>query len=405
MARRVAYLKKAAGEPGHRLLVAGGDFFAPGSFDEKMKAQAGLKAFHMMHYDAVTVADFDFSQGIQTLLDAMQGLPLLTTNIVWSDTRKPLGETMIIKEYRGIPSENLPDEKFKVAVLSFLDERHQGPMDFYFEKEKRKLTVLPALQAAAEWVPRARKKADVVVALVHMNSTEALKFATDMPGIDVVVTGHTNEQIVDPPRRAGNTWVVANGDRGRFVAELRFNLDRNHRLSDPSPRQTPLDDRVGKDTLAENIVKEFKIDLDRVRGAGGAKGAPLKLETSPQWASFQVCVNCHQGITDAWSRTPHAKAYQTLVKEGNQGEQECLKCHVVGLGSPGGFNPARPDPLFQGVQCESCHGAGVKHSVARDSERKSTIIGHPDEQSCRRCHTAERSPNFNFAKYWEKIRH
>ncbi len=405
MARRAAYIKNALKEPGHRLLVAGGDFIAPGSTDEKLKGIAALKAFRMMHYDAVTIADFDFSQGGQVLFDNIQGLPLVTTNLLWADDHKPLGEPMVIREYRGLPSQHDDGAKFKVAVLAFLDERQQGPIDFYLEKDKRKVTVVPVEQSAKEWVPKARKKADVVVALVHMGTEDAKKLAAAVPGIDVIVGGHLTEQIIDPPKKAGSTWIVANGDRGRYDAELRFNLDRDRKLSDPMPRQTPLDDRVGEDTLVKEVVKEYKIDLDKARGGGQPPADAVKVDTSPQWASFQVCVNCHQGITDAWTHTAHAKAYQTLVRQGNQAEDECLKCHVVGLKTPGGFDPAKADPLYEGVQCESCHGSGVKHSIAAETARKSTILGHPDEKVCRRCHTAERSPNFNFATYWAKIKH
>jgi hypothetical protein len=311
---------------------------------------------------------------------------------------------MIVREYRGIPSEGLANEKFRVAVLSFVDDRMQGAIDFYFERETRKLVVLPTVETAKEWVPRARKKADVVVALVHMNSTEAMKFAAEVPGIDVVVGGHSSEVNIDPPRKAGTTWVVANGDRGRYVGELRFNLDRKHRLSDPAARQATLDDKVGEDSLLKGLVAKSKLEIDAAKALARPVGATGGTR-APQWATYQVCVNCHQPIVDSWSRTPHAKAYQTLVKSGNQTDEDCLKCHVVGLKTPGGFNPADPQPILAGVQCESCHGAGVQHAIAGDKDRKTTIVRKPDAQVCMQCHTRERSPNFKLTEYWEKIRH
>ncbi|HVP38691.1 MAG TPA: multiheme c-type cytochrome [Candidatus Saccharimonadales bacterium] len=403
MARRAAYLKKAQKEPGHRLLVAGGDFFSPGSTEERLKGVYSLKAFRYMKYDAIGLADFDFSHGLKTLQESIEGLPVVTTNLVWSDSHKPVGEPMIVKRFEGIPSENDPHAEFRVAVLSFMDERLQGPMDFYLDKSEPKVVIQPLLAAAQEWVPKARKKADLVVALVHINSTEAVKLATQVPGMDVIVTGHTAEEIIDPPRREGSTWVVSNGDRGRFVGELRFNVDRERKFSDPAPRQVTLDQQVGEDSLAKGLVAEFHLKLDTERAK---KPSPSSSVVAPtQWATFQVCVNCHQAPVDSWSHTPHAQAYATLVKSGNQKDEKCLSCHVLGLKTPGGFDPANPQPIMAGVQCESCHGPGVQHSIASDANRKQTIVGKPDEKTCRTCHTPDQSPQFDFAKYWEKIKH
>ena len=64
-----------------------------------------------------------------------------------------------------------------------------------------------------------------------------------------------------------------------------------------------------------------------------------------------------------------------------------------------------------GVQCESCHGAGGDYksmSVMKDRQ-KSIDAGliMPTEKVCRSCHNTK-SPNFkgfNFKKYYEKIKH
>jgi hypothetical protein len=406
VARRAAFLKSALKEPGHRLLLAGGDNFGPGGFEERIKGVTTFQALKAMNYDAIGLGDFDFAYGPKVLLEAIRGLPVVATNLVWSDTRKPVAETMIVKRYRGIPSEGGGGE-FKVAVLALMDERMQGPVDFYFENQARKVVIRPALEVAREWVPKARGKADVVVVLLHMNSTEAMKFAGQVPGIDIVVCGHSSEQLIDPPRKAGSTWTVANGDRGRYVGELRFNLDAKHQLSDPSVRQSVLDDKVGLDSLGTQLVARSKAEIETEKGSmktvsASASGSPGA--RSLQWVTTQVCVNCHQGVVDSWSRTPHAKAYQVLVKAGKEKNEDCLRCHVVGLKS-GGFNPADPQPILAGVQCESCHGPGYQHAIANDSDRKGTIVGRPDEEVCRKCHTREQSPNFKFKTYWEKIKH
>ena len=117
------------------------------------------------------------------------------------------------------------------------------------------------------------------------------------------------------------------------------------------------------------------------------------------------CQNCHKEIVAQWRTTKHAQAFQTLVNTRDDAREECLKCHVLGLGTPGGYRPAAPQPTLVDVQCENCHGSAVKHAMAATADRKGSVIGHPDAKVCGRCHNAERDPGFNFKVAWEKIKH
>lgn len=403
MARRAAFLKTALADGRHRLLISGGDYFPPGGAEERGKGETILRAIRAMNYDALGLGDFDFAHGTAPLLEATRGLPVVTTNIEWTDTHKLIGQPMLVKSYEGVPSLGMDRKKFKVAVLSFMDERLQGSIDFYLEKEKRKVQVTSAAAAAREWIPAARRQADVVVALVHMNIADAMIFAQKNPGLEVVVAGHAAEQVVDPPRRVGSTWVVANGDRARFVGELRLTLGPDLKLLDADARQLPLDEKAGEDTVVAGFIADFKMGLARERG--GSVSAPLPGHNVPSFAGVQVCASCHKSIVDQWKTTDHARAYATLSKTHDEVREECLKCHVVGLGTPGGFDVNSPQLPLADVQCENCHGSGVRHSMAKPEDLKSTIIGHPRPASCLQCHNSERDPTFSFGSKWQKIKH
>ena len=103
--------------------------------------------------------------------------------------------------------------------------------------------------------------------------------------------------------------------------------------------------------------------------------APAGAQT-PEYTGFRVCAKCHFDQGDAWRTTSHAKAFESLkpnikvsakAKAGLDpakdytADQNCVGCHVTGLGEKGGYRPGmNPDDakVVSGVTCEACHGAG-----------------------------------------------
>lgn len=405
VARRASFFKLAAEfYPGeHRLRLCGGDFFAPGGSEERSKGRTVLKAIRAMNYDAIALGDYDFSFGLEPVLAETRGLPVVATNMEWSDTHESIGVPVLLKTYQGIPSSLGGRGRITVAVLSFMDESFQGALDRSLERDSRKVHVRPAAEAAREWIPRAREKAGVVVSLVHMSLSEASRFAAENPGMDIVVCSHSDSQVVDPPRKVGGTWVVSNVDQGRWVGELRLTCDKDGRVTDAMGRQVALDETIEDDPAVAALVSGFKDQLARERGESSMRvGAP---GGAPGFATIQMCASCHKSAMAAWQGSAHAHAYDTLVKTRDQSREECLKCHVLGMGQPGGFDPNSPQPVHMEVQCENCHGPGVAHVMAKPEARKSAIIGRPGEAVCRGCHTSERDPKFDFATRWERIKH
>jgi hypothetical protein len=73
---------------------------------------------------------------------------------------------------------------------------------------------------------------------------------------------------------------------------------------------------------------------------------------------------------------------------------------VNGYGLPGGFESVRRSPSAVGVGCETCHGPTLAHS--RDPRTRTPFTGR---DQCGRCHDHENSPRFEYAGFWERIRH
>lgn len=128
--------------------------------------------------------------------------------------------------------------------------------------------------------------------------------------------------------------------------------------------------------------------------------------SAPAKKGGDSCAACHLNEAAFWARTPHARAYQSLVEVKKEHSLDCVRCHVTGWQQPGGVcridKTAEGGPGLagglghgrQGVQCEMCHGPMSAHA-ARGTE---VPRGVP-EAVCVRCHEAENSPHFSYARY------
>jgi len=112
-----------------------------------------------------------------------------------------------------------------------------------------------------------------------------------------------------------------------------------------------------------------------------------------------VCGVCHELEARAWEYTQHASAYDTLVTHGVERDPECVSCHVVGFGQPGGFDMNAPHAYLEDVGCESCHGRGGPH-LSPDF-----VVQGDYAPVCETCHNPKHSLGFDYATFRGKVSH
>jgi hypothetical protein len=144
-----------------------------------------------------------------------------------------------------------------------------------------------------------------------------------------------------------------------------------------------------------------------------------------------VCGMCHRSEKagkqlDIWKASKHAQAYLTLESDSankiakDKGfntpaakTPECLKCHTSGSNADPSLLGAK-FKIEDGVQCETCHGAGADYkamNVMKDKDLavKNGLQLHDNLQTfCVKCHNSE-SPTFksapNVTAMWDLIKH
>lgn len=145
------------------------------------------------------------------------------------------------------------------------------------------------------------------------------------------------------------------------------------------------------------------------------------------YVGVKGCTLCHKSEAQGqqlaiWEKSKHSGAYNTLKSDkANEiakakglakpavESPECLECHAIKGG------PDNAD-VTQGVQCESCHGAGADYKARavmqkKDDAASKGLVVWADkaaiEAMCKNCHN-EKSPTnkpFNFEERWKDIAH
>ena len=142
----------------------------------------------------------------------------------------------------------------------------------------------------------------------------------------------------------------------------------------------------------KTIVAEIKQQIKTLHQNKTSKG-----ETLP-FLGPDGCKSCHPVQTKFWQTTRHARAYQTLQKQDQAFNLECLPCHVTT--SPG-FTLGKDQlltlpPGLQTVGCENCHiGQGRSHA---GNPKQFQMTRQVAEKICLSCHTKEHDKHFDYQK-------
>ena len=167
-------------------------------------------AFNVMGYDAVNIGNHEFNYGLDFLYSFEQQLDplLLGANVVDSDSGLPVfpAFTPVIRHLDG--------REIRIGVLGLTTP---GAMIWDRQQLAGKVDVTDMVVAASHWVPRLREEFlfDMVVVLCHAGigqttyatnadapaENPAREIAEQVPGIDVMVIGHTHR---DEPEQ----WVT-----------------------------------------------------------------------------------------------------------------------------------------------------------------------------------------------------
>ena len=368
--------------------IANGDLIDDASRQSELKAEVGFAALKEMGYAAYNVGERDLLLGIDRLkyLQGTSGIPFLSANLFH-------GESRVFQPF-VLHTVNLQGKQIQVAIIGVLSQS----FEIQVENAGVDLRLENLVAVLTDLVNSLEKAADLIILLAHADFAESEALASAFPHIDVVVSGHEQEELQEDPVFVGKTVLLNTGTKGKAVGQLDIQwsddravpdyefqaLSLSERLPD-SPRMIELLTLYQQMLTAENL----SVDLEREPPATGGV-----------YVGSASCNGCHAEAYTVWKKSKHAHAYQTLVSHGHAADPECLTCHTVGFGFQTGFVNIETTPDLPDVGCENCHGVGGNH--VKNPQKG---YGQVTQADCLTCHTAQNSPKFDYEVYLPKIRH
>ena len=262
MAHVATMIKKLRAEkPGKNLLLDAGDTWHGAGLSLFDKGVSMVKIMNAIGYDVMTPGNWEFLYPKEHFLDLVDqaNFPVIAYNLTDREWEEPVLDQYVIRKVGNL----------KIAVIGFtypwtaLTSAITGAAQWYKFGIKE--------EEARELINEIRKQEDpdLVVFVSHGGYGLDQKFARRVNGIDVYLSGHTHEEVLDPVVW-NNTIIFQGGAHGKYVVSLDVDVkDKTitnyaYRLIKVRQNQVVPDPEISK--LIEDAYRPFQKKLSEVIG-------------------------------------------------------------------------------------------------------------------------------------------
>ncbi|MDR1748268.1 MAG: 5'-nucleotidase C-terminal domain-containing protein [Spirochaetaceae bacterium] len=211
LAQRASYIKTVRGGNENVLLLDAGDINTGSALSNMFSAESDILAYNLMKYDAVAMGNHEFDNGLAFFEDQMKQseFPWISANIKKSDG-----------SYLGAPYITVDYEGFRVGIFGITTLRTTK-----IASPDKSLKFLDEMETSKQIVQllKEREKADVIIALTHLGLVKeedshitSVELAENVPGIDLIIDGHSHT-LLDEPVMAGGIPIVSANEWGRYI--------------------------------------------------------------------------------------------------------------------------------------------------------------------------------------------
>ena len=228
MDRISTIVKSIRGDRPDALLLDGGDTWQGSLPALRTQGQDMVDLFNALGTDAMT-SHWEFTLGIDRVTELVEDhlkFPFLGANIFDALWDEPVFEPYKMFERGGA----------QIAVIGqafpYMPIANPGWMfpDLSFGiRQERVAEVVDEVRSAG---------ADCVVLLSHNGFDVDRKLASQVDGIDVILTGHTHDALPEPVQ-VNKTFLIASGSHGKFVSRLDLDV-RDGEMKGISHRLIPV---------------------------------------------------------------------------------------------------------------------------------------------------------------------
>jgi hypothetical protein len=347
----------------------------------EIKFEMLLKSFRQMRYDALSIGTREMLMQRDTY-DAFKKLkasrvPLATLNIAFQGKRVRI-KPLIIR--RG---------SIRIGVVSFFVGGHiPAAAKKYWSIDDPDKTAEAALAYT-------RKRADLVVAMLHGDMSQVSAFTQKHKDIDIVILSHCLAQLETPVEVNGSLLLCA-GSEGKFLGRLDASrIDGSWSFTN---KLIALDRTVPRDPLLTKTYEEYLVRVAQLAEDITQQHEDELAAQFPAVVQATDCQSCHSDIFNTWAKTPHAHAIESLTEKNEHQNPECIVCHTTYY-LKGGFVSWEKTPEYAGIQCAQCHGRMEGHiEFHSGTSQKEDAPPVVNQDLCLQCHTPDQDDDFDFAR-------
>ncbi len=255
------------------ILVDAGDFSMGTLFQTLFVSEgAELQLMTKMGYDVITFGnhDFDFRlEGLARSLDSARsrggGLPAIVASnfsLLSSAASRDESEASFhwnnLREYVILTRNGLRIGIFGLMGKDAAADVQFAPSGLFNDPVETAKRITKILKET--------EHVDIVLCLSHSGTSangghsEDVELAEKVPGIDIIVSGHTH-RVLQEPLHVGNTLIVSAGSYGSYLGELDVTSDRR-RIVQTGYRLIPIDGSLPPDPSIVRKVAQFQTDVE-----------------------------------------------------------------------------------------------------------------------------------------------
>ena len=185
-ARRATLIQRIRHEQGHEtLLIDAGDICDGTPFSTEYHGDADIAVMNAIGYDLACPGNHEYSNTLPQVrkLIGEAKFPLLSANSTVIADGTSLYTPYVIKQVGGV----------RIAFFGLLTYDART-----YPAARTELTMEEPLTAARKLMPELRKKADLVIAITHIGVEDDIRLAADIPGIDIIIGGHSHTLLPQP---------------------------------------------------------------------------------------------------------------------------------------------------------------------------------------------------------------
>ena len=190
--------------------VANGDSIDHASRQSELKAEVGFVALKEMGYVAYNIGERDLLLGVDRLkyLQGTSGIPFLSANLFH-------GESQVFQPF-VLHTVNLQGNQIQVAIVGVLSES----FEIQVEDAGADLRLENPVVVLEDLMEKLNQAADLIVLLAHVDLAESEELASTFPLIDIIVSGHEQEELQEDLVFVEKTVLLNTGTKGKAVGQL-----------------------------------------------------------------------------------------------------------------------------------------------------------------------------------------